>query len=228
MLKVILWLVILSGIGAAAILCLLHWRDTRFISQDFFRQTVAAIVSGSFIALVSFFSAYVMYKIEDRNKDIKEVRKEEERVKDARMEAFLGIKTEVSENRLTLEMEMKTGRHLIKNPLKTSAWDTGKYKSAIETPLMLDGLKLLYDLIEKYNWQVEFLRFKVMEQNLTTVDEEVWKSKENVMAELLQNLKDFEKLTTRESVLLGQDSKESFEQRFGEWEEKPPIPFFKK
>ncbi|GEM_PF-2893291 len=204
MFKIILWLVVVLGIGSVCILCLMHWRDTKFVSHDFFRQTVAAIVSGSFIALVSFFSAYAMYKIEDWHRDAKERQREEERVKDSRMESFLKLMSEVSENRLTLEMEMKTDRHLVANLLKTLAWDNGKYQMPFETPLLLDGLKLLYDAIEKYNWQVEFLRFKVMEQNLTTekVDENSWKALNVIMTELLARLKEFEKLTVREAVLL--------------------------
>ncbi len=225
MLKVTVWLFLVGGLVvaglAALVLILLVWRERSFVSDEFFRQTLVQILSGVasgiLIAIISFGSAYALYRIQEGDK-----------ISDARMDSFIKIKDEVSENRLTLGQELKQDRPLVRLPLKTAAWEMGKYQAPIKTPLLLDGLKLLYDLIEKYNWHLSFVHFKVMEKDLTQdkVPEEIWKSEAAIMGELYSKLEEFEKLTSRELVLLGQSSRKQYEERFGPWQDEVAISFF--
>ncbi|MDO8730480.1 MAG: hypothetical protein Q7J69_04770 [Candidatus Omnitrophota bacterium] len=224
--KTLLWAVVVIGtVGALLagfILVLLRLRETTFVSGEFFRETMAQIIAGLLIALIaslaSFWSAYGLYKLQENDK-----------VASSQADAFIKIKNEVSENRLTLGQELKREKPLVRNLLKTEAWDAGKYQTPIKTPLLLDGLKLLYDLIEKYNWHTNFLRFKVMEQGLTQqgVPETVWKSDAAIMKEVYSKLEEFENLTTRELILLGHGSQSEFEKRFGPWQAQVDISFFK-
>ena len=197
----------------AAVLILNRLRKAGVLSREVFRQTVAqviaGVVSGALVGIVSFGAAYRLYKVQ-----------EDEKVSDIRTDSFIKIKNEVGENRLTLEVDMKTDKLLVPLPLKTMAWEQGKYQTPIRTPQLLDGLKLLYDEIERYNWHVSYMRFMVTEKSLTRdkVPEEAWKSTKTVNDKLLAKLREFEKLTSREAVLLGQMSRQDYKHGFGPWE----------
>ncbi len=230
MIKIALWLLLIVGLLAAAILLLMWARDTKQIDVGLFRQLVAGIVTGSFIAVISFGSAYLMHVVDARYREAKDKRDEERKVANIRLDSFAKISNEVSENRLTLEQERKREKPLMKLPLKTSAWDSGKYQTPVQTPMLIDGLKLLYDDIEKYNQSVEFINFKVREQNLTlnNATDELWRANKSIMDILFEKLKEFEKLTARELVLLGEKPHEEYEKRFGKFEDSGSISYFTK
>lgn len=192
-------------------------RETGFISNEFFRQTVPSLFSGALIALISVILAYGLDNLKETNK-----------VNDTRMDSFIKIHNEISENRLTLGQERKQEKPLICLPLKTSAWDMGKNQTPIKTPWLLDGLKLLYDDIERYNWHVEYMRYKVMEKNLSSQNapEQIWQPIKNILDELYLKLEEFEKLTDRELVILGNISKQQHEKRFGKWDDNFTISYF--
>jgi len=183
------------------------------IGQEIF----TSVVSGAVTALIAFWAAYGMYKIQ-----------EDDKVRDQRLEAFIQIKNEVSENRLTIELEAKKEKPLIRLILNTTAWQLGKNKLPIETEKLLDGLKLLYDDIDRYNWSVGYFRFQVMEKNATsqTIPDSAWKSITAIIAEMVEKLREFEKLTARELVLLKQYDKKLYEERFGAFEHKVKISYF--
>lgn len=206
----------------AAVLILDRLRKKGVLSREVLRQTVTqvivGVVSGALVAIVSFWSAHDLYKVQ-----------EDDKVSGMRMDSFIKMQNEVGENRLTLEVDMKTDKLLVPLPLKTMAWEQGKYQLLIKTPQLLDGLKLLYDEIERYNWHVSYMRFMVTEKSLTVdkVPEEAWKSIKTANDKLLAKLREFEKLTSREAVLLGQMSRQEYERGFGAWEDQMnPLSFF--
>lgn len=217
MLKTILLIFVVLGIIAAFIWILLHLRETGYISDDFFKQTVASVLSGALIAWVSFSFAWLLYNVQEDSK-----------AREARMEAFIKIHNEISENRLTLGLDNKAEKPFLMLPLKTTAWDLGKGQIPIRTPQLLDGIKLLYDDIERYNWHVEFIRYKVMEKNLSpeNAPEKVWEPTKNMLNGLCSKLEELEKLTLRELVILGQTKKIDYEKRFGKWENDVWVSYF--
>jgi len=197
-------------------------RKTGVLSREVFRQTavqlVASVASGVLVGVVSFWAAYSLYKVQ-----------EDQKVSDIRMDSFIKIRNEVGENRLTLEVDMKTEKLLVPLPLKTMAREQGKSQTPIITSNLLDGLKLLYDEIERYNWHVNYMRFMVTEKSLMRdmVSEKVWESTKTANDKLLTKLREFEKLTSRETVRLGQMSRQEYKHVFGVWEEEvnPLAPF---
>lgn len=217
--KLSLWILLFicgtMTIVIAAILGFLNLKES--VTSEILKQIVPQLITGLIIAVASFWSAYGLYRIQD-----------EQKVIDSRIDSFIKIHNEVSENRFTLDQENRRDRCLVKLPLKTTAWDTGKNQAPIKTDNLLDGLKLLYNDIERYNWHVEFINFKVREQNLTptNVPEEIWQSTESIMNNIYKRLEEFEKLTAREMVLLKERTKESFEKRFGPWKDKSEISYF--
>lgn len=211
--KAVLWLLLIVSAFLAGLVLIFTLRD-----KDFFKQTITQIISGTFIALISFWSAYCLYRIQDN-----------EKAKHIQIDSFIKVTNEISENRPTLERETQREKGLVRLPLKTEAWVTGKYQLPVKTPRLIDSLKLLYDDIEKYNWHVRFLHFKIMEQNLSTekVPEQVWISLKNIDNKLISKLRELEQLTARELVILKKSSKREYEKHFGNWEDKTEMPYFK-
>ena len=205
----------------AAFLLLLHFREQGTVTPEFFRQTVAnmtaQIVSGCLVAAIAFGAAYLQFRVQQDRKD-----------KETRIDGMLGIALEVSENRLTLGRDMKSGRTFGYLPLKTAYWDQHKYTSEFRTPMLLDGLKVLYDDIQKYNDTISFIRYKMTAQNLTVekTSEEAWKALENITTEVYSKLEEFERLTFREQVVIGLTGKGQYEKRFGQWVDNPKISYF--
>ncbi|MBI2871235.1 MAG: hypothetical protein HYY14_05940 [Candidatus Omnitrophica bacterium] len=212
-------LAVVAGLTLGAILLFLIWaRDTKhFISPELCRSITSQVVGGAIVAFVAFSFSCWLY-----------MRQEDNRLRDERLEAFVRIQNEVSENRMHLDHTIKQGRTLIRKRLYTSAWEAGKYYAAFKTPHLLDGLAILYGYIERYNWNVDFVRFHVMEKGLVKeqLSEEFWKGSEKLMSELVVYLKDFESLTHQEAIRLGVMRREKYdEKRFGEFQDRPHIPF---
>lgn len=208
-------LIISISLNVGLILLLIYLRHKGILHESFFRQTTAPVISGALIAFLSFSLVNATYQ-----------KNEKQRVEDVRLDAFIGIANEVSENRLNLEL----GIGFVPSLLYTAAWDLGKYKTPIKTVTLLDGLKILYLEIENYNWEMQFIRYKIKtdqltEEKLSKDVKEAWSNKKKL---LLAKLKEFEKLIVRESVLLGQTKKEDYIKRFGEWQSKIEISYFTK
>lgn len=201
---------------SGGLICLFFWfRNRKKISDEFFRQVASQIISVILASIISFSYVYSLWTMQ-----------EEQKVEDIRLDSFIGIANEVSGNRLMMELD----NTFVPSLLETNAWEIGKYKTPIETPFLLDGLKILYIEIDKYNWEMQFIRHKVKVDKLTKekLPEEAKKAWERRKTYLLDKLREFEKLTARESVILKQTKKEDYIERFGEWKDEVEIPFFKK
>ena len=224
----------ISAVVLVALLTLIlkYLRDRKYISPEFFRQVIASVFSGVVVGLVAstsaFNSAHIFWKRQEKARIAEEKTKEAERVKDIRLDFFISVKNEVSENRLTLGQEVKNNA-FVRLPLKTSAWEKGKHALPIKTENLFDSLKLLYNDIEKYNWQVQFMQYKVMVEKLTTdkVSREAKTAQTAIDTDLLNKLLDLDKLTSRELVLLDQITEEDYTKIFGEWEDSVDMPYFK-
>lgn len=226
---IFIFVLIAAALLVSLVIILLNIREKGTISDAFFQSLISQIISGIIIAMVSFLSAYGLWKIQETRKDKNEKQAEEQRVTDIRMDSFIKIANEVSENRLTLGQDIKNNA-FVRIPLKTTAWEQGKYQTLVKTDLLLDGLKLLYDDIEKYNWHVRFIQYKVMVDKLTKdkFPDIAKEAQGKIDQDLFDKLEKFENLTSRELVILEQKKKNDHASRFGVWQEKVEIPYFKK
>lgn len=226
---ILLFVLIAAALLVGLVIILLNIREKGTISDTFFQSLISQIISGIIIALVSFSSAYGLWKIQEARKDRKAKEAEEQRITDIRMDSFIKIANEVSENRLTLGQDIKNNA-FVRIPLKTTAWEQGKYQTPVKTELLLDGLKLLYDDIEKYNWHVRFIQYKVMAEKLTkdNLPDIAKEAQGKIDQDLFDKLEKFESLTSRELVIIEQKKKDDHVSRFGAWQEKVEIPYFKK
>lgn len=213
-------------IAVASIVGLIILRKPWNLQDDFFRQTV----SGVLIALLSFGATFTISRYE-RGQD-REERKATEIIEAQEKQKvfFIKLHNEISENRLTLETEIRDAKHIITLPLRTDAWEAGKYGLPLETPRLQQALKYLYIQIEKYNWQVNYTRHKVFEERLTPskIPDDAWVRQKDMMNNLYVRLKEFEKLMAREAVLINELSKAEYEKDFGAWETCPSTPYFEK
>lgn len=225
-LGMILIVIFLTGLF---ILILKRRRDVKYISEQFFRQLVVAIISGIFVLVMASIFNVLFWQLQESIKTEKEKQTEEQRIADIKMDAIITIGNEISENRLTLEVDIRSDT-FVRMPLKTAAWENGKNKLPIKTSFLIDSLKMLYNCIEKYNWDMQFLHYKVTTERL--IKEKFPKEAKEAWAKidegLLDKLKKLEKLTARELVILGYKEKKEYVERFGDWEERTvEIPFIK-
>ena len=213
-------------VAAISIFGLIILRKPLNLSDDFFRQTI----SGVLIALLSFWSALAIIRYE-RSQDQKEEAAEEIlKAQEGQKLFFIKLHNEISENRITLETEFRDTKHIITLPLRTDAWETGKYGLPLQTPRLQQALKYLYIQIEKYNWQVNYTRHKVFEERLTPskIPDEAWGRQKEMMNNLYGRLREFEKLMAREAVLISELPKSEYEKDFGALEPCPDMPYFEK
>lgn len=206
------------------VLLIIIIKRTIKVSDEIYYPLISQTISGILISLVSFFSAYGLWRIQDSKKQATEKQKN----LDIQIDSFIRIANEVSENRLRLGLDKKNNI-FVRIPLKTAAWEQGKYQTPIKTPLLIDSLKLLYDDIEKYNLHVGFIQYKVMIDKLTKeqIPNIAKNSQANIDQELYSKLEELENLISRELVTIGKKDRKEHTDRFGEWKENVEISYFR-
>lgn len=182
-------------------------------------EIIPQIIGGLTAGAIGFLSALGM----ERYKDWKEVRNK-------KREGLIQLYNEVSENRLSLELELQYKRlRAVRSRLSTEIWQKNKYSVNISTPKLLSGLKILYAYVEQYNFICQFMEHLIIWRKMTTEQldtDKVTEPTKKLLNKLLTDSKLFEKFLLQEMIIQKIAKPSEWKYKDSSWKDSIVIPYF--